>query len=448
MKTGRFDELYERYCDGCLQEAEPDEFLMLLTDPEHRARFVELAVYESAVYEELSLAENEKSLEKAPRSERVPARRKLLQQHRQRTSRLIIPRAVWVAAAACLALTAGALLFNHYRAPIQTDPIYARLMTKSAGVTVLRNGKSLTAGNDFSLYAEDGVFVPSDAQALIQYLWEDTRLNAGSNTNLILGTGLKSGSTTEKGKRISLEKGSINASVATQPKDAPMILSTPNAKAEIVGTQFILTVAPVASLLKRNLDEESGAPRFTNGKQGVDDVGTRLDVIEGHVRLTRQVDQKSLEVKGDHFAVVSPASAFTLQPTDLVMLMAETLRSEGSWRQNSSKLAPDIIVGTSVVGDALHIERTMPPGIWYLHIRYQDNPSPYHRTHIDVLVDGKSAGAVRGPGQSDGWIWGTVSLTHSGVGRISLVNKTIGARLLPAYWIHQILLTRDAAYQP
>jgi hypothetical protein len=51
----RFQELYDRYCDGALTPPEQAEFLSLLDAPAGRARFVELAVLESAVTEELRL---------------------------------------------------------------------------------------------------------------------------------------------------------------------------------------------------------------------------------------------------------------------------------------------------------------------------------------------------------------------------------------------------------
>ncbi len=51
----RFDELYERYCDGDLSEAERGEFVKLLEDPANRARLVQAASFEAAVSEELKL---------------------------------------------------------------------------------------------------------------------------------------------------------------------------------------------------------------------------------------------------------------------------------------------------------------------------------------------------------------------------------------------------------
>jgi hypothetical protein len=57
MSAARFDELYERYSDGALSDAERGEFQQLLEDPACRARLVELSSFEAAVSEELRLAE-------------------------------------------------------------------------------------------------------------------------------------------------------------------------------------------------------------------------------------------------------------------------------------------------------------------------------------------------------------------------------------------------------
>ncbi len=55
MNDDRFLELYDRYCDGAMPPAEQEEFLSRLGDPAWRGRFVELALLEAAVTEELRL---------------------------------------------------------------------------------------------------------------------------------------------------------------------------------------------------------------------------------------------------------------------------------------------------------------------------------------------------------------------------------------------------------
>jgi len=77
MSPSRFDELYERYCDGDLSAAERGEFLALLETVEGRARFVELSSCEAAISEELRVAaavERKGSSKTHPRvgSRRIP----------------------------------------------------------------------------------------------------------------------------------------------------------------------------------------------------------------------------------------------------------------------------------------------------------------------------------------------------------------------------------------
>ncbi len=57
MSADRFEELYERYCDGVLSDVERGEFLALLEDPPNRARFAKAASFEVVVSEELRLSE-------------------------------------------------------------------------------------------------------------------------------------------------------------------------------------------------------------------------------------------------------------------------------------------------------------------------------------------------------------------------------------------------------
>jgi hypothetical protein len=57
MSADRFEELYERYCDGVLSDVERGEFLALLEDPATRAQFATAASFEVVVSEELRLSE-------------------------------------------------------------------------------------------------------------------------------------------------------------------------------------------------------------------------------------------------------------------------------------------------------------------------------------------------------------------------------------------------------
>lgn len=86
-------------------------------------------------------------------------------------------------------------------------------------------------------------------------------------------------------KRLLLRKGSLSAQVKPQPKGRPMLVRTPSAEAEVVGTVFNLSTRPDDTLLK---------------------------VDEGLVKLRRLADDSSIEVPAKNSAVASLDSALKL----------------------------------------------------------------------------------------------------------------------------------------
>ena len=79
-----------------------------------------------------------------------------------------------------------------------------------------------------------------------------------------------------EGKSIVIDRGGVSAQVAKQPKGRPMTLITPHAQATVQGTRLALKIVPGSTL---------------------------LEVTEGLVRLTRSLDNASVDVKAGKFAV-------------------------------------------------------------------------------------------------------------------------------------------------
>ena len=79
-------------------------------------------------------------------------------------------------------------------------------------------------------------------------------------------------------KRIQLKSGSLTAAVTKQPAGRPMLVRTPTAEVEVLGTLFSISTQPEA---------------------------TQLDVASGSVRLRRLVDGRAVEVTAQHSAVAS-----------------------------------------------------------------------------------------------------------------------------------------------
>jgi len=121
MSASRFDELYERYCDGDLSAAEREEFLSLLETVEGRARFAELSSCEAAISEELRVAaavERKGSSKTHPRvgSRRIP----VLVQAEPDESRTLGWIAAFAAAAVVAILTIVFATTSRDKAPLPT----------------------------------------------------------------------------------------------------------------------------------------------------------------------------------------------------------------------------------------------------------------------------------------------------------------------------------------
>jgi len=121
MSASRFEELYERYCDGDLNAAERGEFLSLLETVEGRARFAELSSCEAAISEELRVAaavERKGSSKTHPRvgSRRIP----ILVQAEPDESRTLGWIAAFAAAAVVAILTIVFATTSRDKAPLST----------------------------------------------------------------------------------------------------------------------------------------------------------------------------------------------------------------------------------------------------------------------------------------------------------------------------------------
>ena len=135
------------------------------------------------------------------------------------------------------------------------------------------------------LYPGDVVRVPAGGAATVAWAGEATRLDLASGAELRLSNPMW-------GKRLSLETGALDASVASQPRWRPMIIATPQAEAKVVGTQFSLS-ATLAS--------------------------TRLEVLEGVVRLRKNLlasprDNREVLVHTGEAATAAPDVKLEARP--------------------------------------------------------------------------------------------------------------------------------------
>lgn len=117
--------------------------------------------------------------------------------------------------------------------------------------------------------------------------WASFRFNDGSIVTL---SGEAEAVLSDLGqKQLQLRHGNMSADVEPQPVASPMIVQTPAAELEVLGTQFNVSA------------------RTTD---------TELAVNEGRVRFLRSSDGKTLDVSAEHRAVASldPADEFSAEP--------------------------------------------------------------------------------------------------------------------------------------
>lgn len=125
--------------------------------------------------------------------------------------------------------------------------------------------RAAAAGSE--LLPGDGLETGPKSWAVVKFP-DGTRVEVGSGSVL-------AGWKAEGGKRAVLSRGSLMAVVSKQP--APLVFSTPHGDAAVLGTTLRLVV---------------------------DETSTRLEVVEGKVRLTRS-DGKAVDVGTGHFAVAA-----------------------------------------------------------------------------------------------------------------------------------------------
>lgn len=171
-----------------------------------------------------------------------------------------------VAAAASVALLLGLAFW--YFASNMGEPVLAEV--NGTGVFVDRGTELIPASVKMPLRRGDVLHIGTNASAAIAFRAERTTINLAAGTEFTL-------TSFASGKRFHLNAGKLDASVARQRPFQPMVITTPNAEARVLGTEFTLTVAPNR---------------------------TRLDVTEGKVRLTSAYGA-SADVPAEHWAIAS-----------------------------------------------------------------------------------------------------------------------------------------------
>lgn len=175
----------------------------------------------------------------------------------------------WLALAACAALLATSAWFFLHSTP---QPILT--LIEHQGSVSWKNGESIQSGE--SLPAGTLETIGEESSALL-------RFHDGSLLSL---QGEAELSFSDEGQKVlSLSRGTLSADVQKQPAGRPMLIRTPSAVAEVVGTAFDLTARTEDTLLKVN---------------------------EGMVKLKRLADGSEVDVSANRSAVASLAASSQL----------------------------------------------------------------------------------------------------------------------------------------
>jgi hypothetical protein len=254
MKNDDRDLLILRYLSGELGPEEAEALrLQLESDPEAARRMLVLAD------EELLFRKGIRKSLAAPAS--PPRRRSWI---------------AWTAAAAAILLSfAGTYWFLS-----EGNVSVARVDQVDGTVLLLPDRKPVTAGQ--GLRAGQGLETGAGSATAIVFT-DGTRISLSTDTHLSKIDEAK------QGKRIAVLRGTVRAAVAGQPEGRPMLFSTPQGEAEVLGTTLRLLVEPDSTK------------------------GTRLDVEEGKVRL-RNLAGKTVDVPSGHYAVAAQGLDLLAKP--------------------------------------------------------------------------------------------------------------------------------------
>lgn len=270
------EEMFEKHFRGELTPDEAGQLKQTLaSDPEAGRAFVEYS-NETAllirVGTQLQSAWPAENVVPLPSTVEMGAATKAPSAPRGRVRRM-----AWIAAMAACAM---GLLFlfappQRETAPPRVPEVYA----SGEGIQVTRNGAALPGGN-IELMAGDVIATAVGKPGAIVYERERTRVALQPSTVLVFGGDAH-------GKRFELRQGTIEAHVAPQPKDLPMAIETAHVYATVIGTEFVMRA---------------------------DERATKLDVLDGKVRLTCRVTGRTVKVKAGFAASIHRKAPFNIAP--------------------------------------------------------------------------------------------------------------------------------------
>jgi ferric-dicitrate binding protein FerR (iron transport regulator) len=198
----------------------------------------------------------------------------------RRSRRRTVVRGI-LAAAAALLMAVGLYWSGFLRTAIELPPV-AAVERVRGDVRIASIGSEEAASEGMSIAAGQGITTRGPGSLAVVRYADGTELEVGG------GTAIGRLDDPPSGKEVTLTRGTLRAWVAPQPPGRPMTLSSPLARATVLGTRLRLVVDPAAS--------------------------TRLEVEEGKVRLTRTADGAAIDVTTGSFATAAPLGVLVAHP--------------------------------------------------------------------------------------------------------------------------------------
>lgn len=269
-KDSKLLALVAAYCNETLTNAELVELERLLLEaPEARAFFRRYLGLDAALHEYgQSAATNWRATTSTSSSTAAPG------VSRQRN----YFRFSMIGVAAAMLIGVGALITFTLRGPTPSL-VVGSLEQVSGDVRVLASdGTVQTVISNAMLRSGDTVRTRGTQSSTVVAYADGTRLTLVGNTSVTCGD--------QGSKNLVVHQGTLAASVRPQPQDRPMILTTPSARVQVLGTQFLIEAV---------------------------ENRTDLSVSEGRVRLVRVSDGEAVDVSDGKQAAVTAQNQLVVE---------------------------------------------------------------------------------------------------------------------------------------
>lgn len=249
--------------------------------------------------------------------------------HRPRQGSFFAKYGVWGAGTAAAVLVACLGLYMGFVLPEQS--VTVRVGQIQGAVQVISSDGTRPAVLGEMLVPGQKVVTAADSSALLVYR-DGTAIDMPGDSMLSLEE------SANKGKSARLSKGMATARVRPQPPGSPMMISTPMATVEVVGTAFTVAARP---------DK------------------TELDVEQGKVRLTRASDEASIAVGAGFSAIAADGVELVARPNQFVKgvnLGGRSVVIDGHrWMSYQEALSNGLSVGKLSTWEHAHFQPTAPP---------------------------------------------------------------------------------------